>query len=89
MKRGMLTILPNKIKQIIQFLPVNPPNQLLINKLQDGIKSLQNPTQILVSEEELDIIMDNLPIPTQVENPILTQARTTIQKKLIQLRTSS
>lgn len=85
----MLTISPNEVKQILELLPINPQNQLLISKLQDGAKSLQNSIQILVSEEELDVIMDTFPIPTQIEDSILTQARSVIQKKLSQLRASS
>ena len=88
MKRGMLPISINEIKQLVQFLPKNTENQFLISKFQSGIESPQNPTQILINEEELDIIMDNLPIPTQTENSILSKARQTVQKKLSQMRFS-
>lgn len=85
MKRGLINLLHLEIQQALNYITKNEENKLLISKLEAGLKNGQQ-TQVQVSEEELEILMDNLPIPKQGEDQALNNLRTKVQMFLSKLR---
>lgn len=85
MKRGMLTISKQELQAILPIIPVTQDNQLILGKIQAGIKDPQDSVTLLVSEAEAELILDHLPAPPE-SSPEINQARTTISTYLFNLK---
>lgn len=86
MQRGILTLTPQDCQYSLQLIaqsPHQPP--MLAGKLQQGAQS-PAPAPIEMSEEEVEVIMDSLPMPDQQEAEQITNLRKQLQQFLVQLR---
>ncbi|MGD9129594.1 MAG: hypothetical protein PVJ09_03865 [Candidatus Woesebacteria bacterium] len=86
MKRGPVIFNQAETNLILQSLATNTENQLLISKLQATLQAETDSNYLLLSEEELELIIDNLPAPTANQDPNLNSLRQNIQTQLSNLR---
>lgn len=86
MKRGMLSISKDQLQTAVNYLPRLESNQFLRSKLESGLQANQDPVQILINEEDLDLLLDNLPAPTMDADSLLKETRQVLRECLTSLR---
>lgn len=86
MQRGVIEFSAPGIDYLLPKLSQSPQDtNLLQQKLQHAKESGQNP-KIELSEEELDILLDCLPMPQSSEDQTVTQLRKSLTDFLQQMR---
>jgi len=79
MQRGVIKFSPESISFALPLLPQSTQDTTLLQqKFQHALQS-GGTTEIMLSEDEADILLDCLPTPQQGENP----SATTVRKDLI------
>jgi vacuolar-type H+-ATPase subunit E/Vma4 len=89
MKRGIIPLKKSEVEEAIKYIPQTPDHYLLLNKmtaaLNNGGENGQQ-TGVQVSEEDLELLMDNLPMPSQEDSSELKNLRSSTQIFLSKLR---
>lgn len=89
MKRGILQLSKKEGLEAFALIPQSQINSSLYNKLSSVENQTTDIVQIQVSEEELEVILDNIGIPINTESIEKTSLRDNVNRFLIQLRNSS
>lgn len=77
MKRGTIKFTPTELSTLFQALSTQLKSKPLLNKLSPTQSTLDQTIQL--SSEEAELILDNLPIPTEIEDQELLQAHKKIR----------
>ncbi|MBD3279823.1 MAG: hypothetical protein GF390_03905 [Candidatus Pacebacteria bacterium] len=89
MERGLINLTAAELKQVLQAVSQHPQAKHLLPKLQTAIQQNQATSDIQVSAEELEVLLDNLPTPQEQEDQLVANLRTKTQQALTQLRVSN
>lgn len=87
MQRGMLTITQAQITYLLQTLQQHPRmNQQTWGQLTAGQQAGTDPVEIETSEDDVEILLDSLPMPDANEDLLITQSRQMLSTALRELR---
>lgn len=68
MKRGMITLSKIELSAMLPFILQNEENNLLITKINTAINDENDPVNLLMSEDEIEIILDSLPVGSEASS---------------------
>jgi hypothetical protein len=61
-------------------------NPIIVQRFQAATQAGEDPTSVQISEEDLEVLLDTLPAPSQEEHPTISSLRRAVQKALTSLR---
>lgn len=87
MKRGIIVLSKDELKELVKYFNIYTSNTQLQIKIKAAYENIQHKNSILVSDEELESILDEIGIVDN-SNTLLKEVTDNISKTLITLRNS-
>jgi hypothetical protein len=87
MKRGMVQLSQAQVTMLLESLG-NTSTGLVAQKVLSAHSQAEDPTQLELSEDELEQLLDSAPMPNQQNRDIVIQLRQQLQATLSELRSS-
>lgn len=89
MKRGPIILSKSEIKEVVLMMQSAGFDNLLAEKFHSAGDSPEEKVSLLLSEEEVEQILDHLAPPIENENQALSSVRANFQSALSKLRLGS
>lgn len=87
MKRGIIVFSKDELNELVKYFNIDTSNTQLKIKVKAAYENIQDENSILVSDEELESILDEIGIVDN-SNTLLKEVTDNISKTLITLRDS-
>jgi len=86
MLRGVITLTSEEAEEALKTLPESQKQRPIYYKITAGLEPAPSEVRLQVSEDELEMLMDNLGIPIPTETEAKKSLRIKLQNFLVKLK---